>query len=613
MIERKPIKIANCKSKIENILVFYILCTLLSVISTSACSQVDSVLTVVPEGTVVCLRLENLKDFDQKIGNLMSSLNIPNFPPVSIATPIGKMLGSDLKSMKDVENAGFDVGKDVCIFWPGLSLKKVVIAAYMSSRSQVELRLKGTTEKYKDITYVLDESSAWAFLGDIFVYSSDKAAIMDIIKTHLNEKPSILHDESYIENIKLTRTGAISSYADLDKIVSAYLPDLRSKSQKLKENLSEQMKQQKDKAPGMNIDPSKIVGVEIDMALWMLQQMSSYAVSMDIRADGIWLNDALRFKSDSPVCNFLNIKPRRLNLIDYLPGDMILAGGATIDIPSFEKINSVMFNLILPSLQEKMEDKKIKELWERYDDAVHEILSCLGDEVAFAVPAKSDRMMPSFVYIFKVADEDKARKTITNLDYIVEISQPFYKAFGMDFPMTEGPTQKHNGIQINSFQMDMSQMARFAPNAANMYPEKAFIWYAFMDDKLIYAMSQSADVIKVAIDAAKGRGPSITNSQGFDDINIHLPVEANSIVYISPAGYINLVMGMMLQMSQGMPPGAMPGPMKTSIGFAVATELGGDNIQNLTYFRVQEIQNLVSYGLGLAQMMKPQATPQGKK
>jgi hypothetical protein len=62
-------------------------------------------------------------------------------------------------------------------------------------------------------------------------------------------------------------------------------------------------------------------------------------------------------------------------------------------------------------------------------------------------------------------------------------------------------------------------------------------------------------------------------------------------------------MGMVGQMGQGMPAGAIPSNMKPDIGFGVTTSLNGDSISNFSYILVKEIQELVGIGTSLGRMM----------
>jgi hypothetical protein len=587
-----------------------ILCIALAGISAAAYPQESSVLKAVPAATLVCVRFANPRDFDGKVTNLVDSLNIPNMSSVSIAQLIGKMTDSDVESLMDLEDAGFNMKSDGCVFWTSLSSEKFSIVVHVSSRQQAEASVRhelgGTDKQYKGVTYALsDASSAWVFLEDIFVYSKDKGDIMDVIETHLKEKRSILQDEKYLASIEGLRSGDLSGYVALDKIASTYLPLLKSEAEKAKKALPEQMKKQEATSPAINFDVAKILGAEIDIGLWILQQFRCYAISLGVGMDGIWANDSLKFRPDSPICDFLNTSPGRLELVRYLPDDVLIAGGATMDIVSVEKIYSLMFNVLRPILQEKMAEEEITRAQRKYEVGIHRFLSCFGGEVAFAVLTKVDKAIPKAVYILEITDRDKAQRVMEDFDYMMEISEPFCEAFGMEIQMTEGPAQRYAGVQVRSLQMDLSKMASSVPNAGTMYPEKLLLWYASVDDKMIYSISQSADTIKGAIDAIEGRKSGIVNSPNFGDIDIRLPEKSNAVIYVSPAGYLKFITSMMMsQMGQSMPGGTMA--EKSDIGFAVTTNLDGDGIRNFTYLLMKEIQGSISTGLGLSGIMKTQ-------
>ncbi len=591
---------------------YFIVIAMLVGVAAAAYPQDNSVLKVVPKEALIYLRFANLMDFDEKVAELIDSLNIPNAPNVSVDQLLSMITGVGITSLMDLEDAGFDMGSDACIFWTSLSFDKPSLAVHVRYREAAEeavlYQMDATYKQHKGVTYgVMEESSAWVFLEDVFVYSKDKNIITEVIETHLAGNQSILQSEKHKANVRSIRAGDISGYVALDKIVSAVLPLLMMQVDQLKQKLSEQMIQQSQAAPSpMNINTMKVLALEIDMGIWLLQQIRSYALSLELGRDGIWVNDSLKFKPDSPVCDFLNIRPSSLKMVEYLPGDILVAGGVTMDAAIFEKFSTVMFDTMMPALLDKMPEMKQTELRQKYEKAMREVLSCMGDEVAFAVSTKSDMMMPRMVYILDIVDEDKARSTLGNLDYIREISQPFYDEFGMDFSMTEGPTQKYTGVQIKSFQMDFRKMMEAVPNADALYPEKIFLWHAFVDDKMVFAMSQSADIIKETIDALNGRKAGIANLPNFDDIKIHLPGKSNMVMYVSLKGYMSFVMNMMAQMNQGMPTGGMFDSINPDIGLAVATSLDGDGVSNFTYILVKEIRDLVGIGMGLGQMMNSQ-------
>ena len=602
-----------------------VLCIVLVSISTAAYPQKDSVLRVVPKETFAYLRIANPREFAEEIADLVNSLDIPDLPPVNIDQLIDKMTDSEIRGLMDMEDMGLDIKGDICLFWTALSTKGSCLAFHVSSREKAEKleakvreKIGGTDKEYKGVTYVLSSKqssrllSAWVFLEDVLILSGDETSITSVIETYLKEKPSILQDEKYLANIENFRAGDVSGYAALDGIISTYLPLLQMGAEKVKGELPKQMKQQEGASPDIGFDPTKMLEAEINVGLWLLEQIRSYGVSMGIRKDGIWLSDSLKFKPDSPICDYLNVSKRRLKLVEYLPEDALIAGGATIDVPGLQKLYSVMFDVFAPILQDKMTEQEIAGVRRKYDAGIHEFLSLFGDEVAFAILTKTDKIIPRVVYILDVVDESKAQKVMGDFDYMMEISKPFYEAFGMDFQMKEGPTQKYSGVQVKSLQimMDMGKMMSSVPNAAMMYPERMLLWYAFVNGKMILSVSQSADSIKGAIDTVNGRKSSIANSASFEDIDIRLPEKRNAVVYVSPKGYLGLVMGMMSQMGQGMPVGVMPGNMKPDIGFGVTTSLDGDGIRNFSYILVKEIQELVGIGVSLGQMMSTQMETQ---
>lgn len=582
-----------------------------------AYSQERSVLEIVPESAFACVKFDNLMELDLKISDMIDSMEIPETPPVSIAEAIGKLIKLDVKTMMDIEKAGFDTERDSCIFWTAESAGKLSFAVHIRSKKQVDDSAKqilgGVGKEHKGITYMSSKDSEWAILGNVFVYSKTNNVLPSVIDTYNGNKPSILRNSKYNSSVESVKTGDLKGYINMEGIMSKYLPDLQKKADEAKAGLSKQMNQQKSQPNPMPFDPVKIVSSEMDMGLWILQQISSYTLSVGIGMESLWFNDSINFKLNSPVNNFLNIKPGRLNLVKRMPGDVIIAGGLSLDASIFEKLNAIMFDVFFSPMNGNMKKGEIEELKKKYVTATHEMFSCMGDEVAYAISSQVDKAMPRVIYIFEIADEAKAQETITNLEYITDMYGTFYKAFGMNPSISGGLTLKYNGTEINSFEIDLQSMipANSPPEAKGMFPETIFLWYAFVDDKLVYAMSQSADTIKDAIDALNERTISIADSRGFDDIDIRLPDVNNSITYVSPAGYMSFIMNMMAsQMGNTMPSMDMP---KSDVGLAVVTNCDENGIRNYTYFLLDEIRDLVSIIQGLSQMAKPQVKPQPPK
>ncbi|MBM3212956.1 hypothetical protein FJZ33_12095, partial [Candidatus Poribacteria bacterium] len=109
------------KFKFSILFVFFISLTIINI---SVYSQDDSILDAIPAKAIACIKFTGLKNLDSKITYMMNSLEITNNPPTNVASLISKMTKMNLKSLADIENAGFDLKKDVCLFWTDQSFSK---------------------------------------------------------------------------------------------------------------------------------------------------------------------------------------------------------------------------------------------------------------------------------------------------------------------------------------------------------------------------------------------------------------------------------------------------------------------------------------------------------
>jgi len=600
------------KFKFSILFVFFISLTIINI---SVYSQDDSILDAIPAKAIACIKFTGLKNLDSKITYMMNSLEITNNPPTNVASLISKMTKMNLKSLADIENAGFDLKKDVCLFWTDQSFSKFSIVARVKSKDRVmdaaKQMLGGANKQHNKVTYLSNNDFDWTVMGDIFVYTKDKTAIIDIINTHNKANASILKVGKYITSTEVINSGDINCYIDLAKIMGEYLPKMQTKIQETKADLSKQMSKPGIQSFQGNFNHIKILGAEMDMASWLLQQMDSYVVSLGLDSDSIWISDSLKFKPESPVKNFLNMNPKKLELVNYLPGNMLMAGSFNFDRLTLEQFNNIMFDALISSIKDGIKDSDLKEIKEKYNTATNQMLSCIGDEVAFAMPARTDKSMPRLIYLFRITDENKARSTITNPGYMNDMYGSIYKLMGMEFSITEGPSQIYNDVQMNSLQLVLKGIPKNIQNAENIYPESIILWFAYLDDKLVYVLSQSSETIKEAIDIIKGRASSIVDSRGFDDVNIRLSDLNNSVIYISPSGYMNFIIDMMSKMT--IPGGPQAKLLEYNIGAAMTTKFQEDSVRNFTYILLDQIREVANTIRLMSQMAKPKAITQPPK
>ncbi|MBD3181167.1 DUF3352 domain-containing protein [Candidatus Poribacteria bacterium] len=600
MFRRRNDKIGMCKlipgryvMKI-NLLISIVIVILLFA-NTPAFSQQDSVVRVIPENSSIIVKISNPRNFDLKLSKLMNSLEIDDVPHVSMAMLLKQSTGTDVHDIMALEGLGFDMKRDACIFWNNASFNNppgvaVHIASLQKAQKAIEEKIGGDKKEYKGVTYGQPSpDSAWVFLDDIFVYSKKKSDITDAIETHLKDKPSIADNGAYTSNIKNLRSGDVLIYVSVGKITVDNTSFLENKLNNAKAEMIKQMKQQGSSTPYKNMNVANLVSSEMDIGLWLLKQIKSYSFSLGIERSGVWFNDSLKVFPASPVCPFLkNMKPSRMRLINQLPGDIFMAGGMTVDSETYSKINEIMLDIMLESIAEDIQQDELAFFRDKYKKAVDDMMSCLGDEIAYAFLTDADKTMPRVVYIIDLKDREKARKTLGNLDYMEDLIRPMNKAFGLDFKMSKGPSQNYTGVNIKSFQMDLGEMNQNMPNRSMNYPDRVFTWYAFVDDKIIYAVSQSASTIKTAIDSIKGRGTSIQYTPGFDELNIRLSHKSNMSLYVAPSGYMKFIMNMMVRQMGGR---LTRKEVKPGVGFAASTRFNDDGLQNTIYFRISEIQN----------------------
>jgi hypothetical protein len=312
----------------------------------------------------------------------------------------------------------------------------------------------------------------------------------------------------------------------------------------------------------------------------MKQDVNSCSISLGFEQNSIWMNNFLYFKKDNEFYRLhkLRIKQRELELIKYLPSDIILGFGFNNPKPEFwlSAYNDESgYDEIMPYVQNK-----------------DELFSCFGDEGAFSILMQSDKFIPRMLFIADVTDENKIHR-------IMEIvSNNLYK-YPEYFSVKKGSTVEYHDTQISNYQIDLTKVANYIPELSKIIPKTDTFWYSFIEGKVIFVISQSPDAIRRIIDNIKSKKFYKSTPSIFEKMDAHLPKNRSAILYISTEGSISLVKNMISQVEKNIPFVNAEESTKPRLSIALSTTFDVEGLYNFLYLDLEGTDKLINDMLNL--------------
>ena len=533
-------------------------------------AKIDNVLEVVPTGAAGFVRLRSLSDFSSKVDEMAAMFSTEEAPENVIAESLAEAFGAEFTSLEDLKTLGISPESDFVIFWAEPVVDKVSAAIHIVDKEAVRntfAEKSGPVSEgdYNGAKLYTFEDGAFTFIDDVLVFSKDKEICQKAMDTHKRKNKSIRTDQDYVA-LKVDEQNDLVGYFALDKLAQAYSEKIRAEADKAKQKIGEVQGQAGQ--PGA----SQMLSAQMEFGLWLLEQLKSASIIGAIDAGTIKLTKFLRFKSDSPVKEYISHAPANLDILKSLPkGTLLNVGAAYNPDDSAKMFADIMNGFTKHTSGEQLSADEIEEFSGEVVKLMENFYKHLGDEMAFAM-SMSDSVMPDITMVYDVKNDKQARAYMEkgHIEYFdslmklyqnINIPEAFAPKVFTD--AKPGPIEEYQGVQIKSILLpNFAKIFEQMPDEAQtLMPTEWNIWYAFKDKKLIYVMAGTSQPVKNVIDAMDGKIEGFNVAE--EGITKAFNAQNNFIVYISPitaikaaltaASQVEPQIGMALMMFQNLP------------------------------------------------------------
>lgn len=505
----------------------------------SVCAE-DSILKFVPEDTTGFIYMGNPMRLSQKVDKLASDMTNSQQDNL-LAKKLADTFGADFKSLDELQQNGFDLKKELCIFFRQNSEKNAVIV-HASSADKIESLLREKVGSMKDmeyegIKYYLSNDGIFTVFDGLFVMTSLEDTFKKIVDTYQDKNNSILQSSDYRSlELDISPNDEIVIFLDVNEIVRIHSSKIQKLKQEAKSSLEDYPQDELRRTPE---DMSETM---INYGIWMAEQLELYTLKANLEGSIGKLTSLVKFKEESEIQEFVSTKPTELNFLNLLPHGSFLAGSAV-----FKKENWIdIFNTVSKVSQENIDTDSQK--YKKFIDRMEEFHAHFGREFAFAVDI-SYSMIPDFLYIYETEDDEAAAEYMKKdyIEYLKAVSSLSERTLGLSSAnankrleimsdATLGDTEIYADVEIQQIKFPKFDKAftDMPKEIKPLTPKNWSIWYAIKDGKLILAMSSSPDTIKQVIDVMNGFSENIKSDKNYKILTPSDENKNNFLVYFSP-------------------------------------------------------------------------------
>jgi len=572
----------------------FIALTSLIIFSTISYAKIDTVLQVIPTGSVGWVRVNNLADLNEKIDGVMQKFAPPgeDIPGGTILEAFSQLLPIPaVNSVSELGELGFDTHGDLSVFWMDASLQKPLIAVHVRDKAEAEavLQRRGrfVDAEYQDIAYKRSDAAAFVILDNILVYAKSEADVRKCVETYLKTNQSLLEDPNYVSVNARWGSDAndLTGYVALGKVAEIYLPMIRMFSGRANSNA---------------LDPTAQAGV------WLLEQAESLAISVALDAQGAKMDHLLGFRDDSPIRSFLTSKPQSLELFYSLPKDIFMVGGMTMDAETMEHM-MMAFADILSETDPNIPETAIAEA-QNYIRSMKDFAASLGTEAAFGVQIGSG-FVPNMILLYQLTDEETARGYMEDYEHRLNETVEIYRKMGLNDLVDQlsqikpGPEETYEGVQIQSIQLT-DKLPLSIPGMPSQQ-QSLSLWYAFQSGKLIMGFGPDPAFVKGTLDVLAGRADGINSARNFETVHEGLPSESNLSFYFALIDYVKRQPRMGMSIS----PDVLD-EVKSGVMFGFSAAIQDEDIVSRLYVSVDEVRQFITAIFTLSQTAQVSQTAQ---
>ena len=531
----------------------------------------DSVLHLIPKGTLGVIYCPSLLELDNRINTLAAEL-APEWeiPDVS-AKVLAQTLGMEFESLADFEEIGLDLNQDFAILLTSLQPLHVSALAHLTDPEAMKLTIeaKGSVPtQYKGVTYwnTTEGSQSFAILENTLVFSTPQGVCENVIDMHNGMGQAITQNPNYSVFLTdiLEETDQLGVCFDIETAIATLDGPLEEKLGFIINTVQEGDEEAfKAIAPFLEDMPEDIPEEEIKS----IERVQSISARLKVEGTDLQIKPFLKLRSDSEFLKMLEEVSGELAFLDELP-DRALMNGAVQGCPKL--LVELTKSLLATFPQKTPEQQAQRDLLAEEIKNFHE---SLVDRWSVSIHFEG-ALFPNYLFIYELKDEQAART------YMDEVFSEHLHAGGV----YAGKSMMHNRAEIKSYifpKITEELPEEFPEELAGLMPTESHWYYAFTEGQLLFATGVGPESIQMALERRIGSEEKFSDHPSYQELVDILGTDNNIFVALSPvisAKSIAPLVGEMDQPNAAMQIVAglfMNLPENYSVGFSAKARDGG--------------------------------------
>ena len=525
----------------------------------------DSVLHLIPEKTLGIIYCPNPLELDNKINTLFADLSPQAGAPEILAQILASTLGANFESLADFETIGLDLNRDFAIFLTSLKPLHLSAAIHLKDieaiQQVIEAETGGSTPtQYKGGTYWSEngDGRSFAILENTVIFSQQHKVCKDVIDTQNGTMKAITQNpdyQSFLTDI-LEGTDQLGICFDVDNITASLDAPLEEEWKSMIDNLSDNSQVSLAIASSLkNISEEQIAFTE---------QLQSVSSALQLEGTDVKITPSLEFKKDSEFVNAVQEVSDELTHLGELPNRAAMNAA----FQGSSKLQTKISTFLLDFTPKDIRDKQVNQ--DRLLEQMKGFYESLSNRWSVST-SFGDGTLPNHLFIYELKDEQQVK---TYMDEMFMEKLNYKEAYA-------GKPTTHNGVEIKSYIFsNPNEVFGVTPSDPfDQMPPEWHWYYAFTEEKLLFATGTGPQLIQTALDRRAGNGEKFSEHPNYQELIGKLGGDNNILLAISPITAFKSILPLVeqmdpdsatiIQMVSGM---FMSLPENYSIGFAAKAE-----------------------------------------
>ena len=489
----------------------------------------NSVLNLIPKGTLGVIYCPNLLELDNSIKALVAGLSSElEISDVSEKTLV-QTLGMKFASLTNFEEIGFDLNQDFAILFTSLKPLQLSLLVHLTDPEAMKqmIEAKGSVSRqYKGVTYwnTTEDNQSFAILENTLVFSTPHGSCESVIDTYIGTKQAVSQNPDYLAFLSdiLADTDQLAVYFDVESAIATLDRPLAEELESIMDSLEDD-----DEMDVEMFDAGVLFLEGISKNTASIEQVRHVSLRFHIEGTDIQIKPFLKFKNDSEYLEMLKAASDELAFLGELPNQAFMNAAFQGSSKFLTETGKLWFGFFPKDTPERRAKRDV--LLEQTKD----FYESLADRWSFSLTL-GDPFMPVFIYELK--DEQRA-KTYMDETFLEKLD--YTEAY-------PGQSIMHNRVEIKSyvfpnFKVDAPEAS---PETSDLVSSEWHWYYAFTEGQLLFTTGTSPVSMQMVLDRRAGSEEKFAEHPSYQQLVDSLGTDNNVLLAISPITAIKTIMSL---------------------------------------------------------------------